>query len=148
MSQTIVPTKTYLAVFGALMALLAITVGVAYVDLGKFNLAAAMAIAVAKAALIVTFFMHLRYGRRLTWGIGGRQRPFARRESRAPHALMDFLGGDFRRFVGDRQLVSRHAHTLDTLHVLQQRSEFLLTGRRDAALDGHLLVHELAHALG
>jgi cytochrome c oxidase subunit 4 len=71
MSHTIVPTKTYVAIFGALMALLAITVGVAYIDLGKLNLAAAMAISVAKAALIVTFFMHLRYGRKLTWVFAG-----------------------------------------------------------------------------
>jgi cytochrome c oxidase subunit 4 len=71
MSHTIVPTKTYVAIFGALMALLAITVGVAYIDLGKLNLAAAMAISVAKAALIVTVFMHLRYGRKLTWVFAG-----------------------------------------------------------------------------
>ena len=71
MSPTIVPTRTYLAIFVALMVLLGITVAVAYVDLGKFNLAAAMAIAVAKAALIVAFFMHLRSARRLTWVFAG-----------------------------------------------------------------------------
>ena len=71
MSNTVVPTKTYLAIFFALMALLAITVGVAYVDLGELNLAVAMGIAIAKAALIVSFFMHLRYGRRLTWVFAG-----------------------------------------------------------------------------
>jgi len=71
MSNTVVPTKTYLAIFVALMALLAITVGVAYVDLGGLNLAVAMGIAIAKAALIVSFFMHLRYGRKLTWVFAG-----------------------------------------------------------------------------
>jgi len=71
MSNTVVPTKTYLAIFVALMVLLAITVGVAYVDLGELNLAVAMGIAIAKAALIVSFFMHLRYGRRLTWAFAG-----------------------------------------------------------------------------
>jgi len=71
MSHTIVPTKTYLAIFGALMALLGVTVAVAYVDLGEFNLAAAMTISVVKAALIVTFFMHLRYGQKLTWVFAG-----------------------------------------------------------------------------
>jgi cytochrome c oxidase subunit 4 len=30
-----------------------------------------MGIAVAKAALIVSFFMHLRYGQRLTWVFAG-----------------------------------------------------------------------------
>jgi cytochrome c oxidase subunit 4 len=71
MSNTIVPTKTYLAIFVALMVLLGLTVGLAYVDLGKLNLAVAMGIAVAKAALIVSFFMHLRYGQRLTWVFAG-----------------------------------------------------------------------------
>ena len=71
MSNTVVPTKTYLAIFVALMVLLGITIGVAYVDLGKLNLAVAMGIAIAKAALIVWFFMHLRYGQRLTWVFAG-----------------------------------------------------------------------------
>jgi len=71
MPHTIVPTKTYVAIFVSLMALLAITVGLAYVDLGEFNFAAAMTISVAKAVLIVAFFMHLRYGQRLTWVFAG-----------------------------------------------------------------------------
>jgi cytochrome c oxidase subunit IV len=71
MSSTVVSTKVYAAIFGALMALLAVTVGVAYIDLGKFNLAAAMTISIAKTLLILTFFMHLRYGRRLTWVFAG-----------------------------------------------------------------------------
>jgi len=71
MSYSIVPTRIYLTVFVALMALLGLTLAVAYVDLGEFNLAAAMTIAVAKAALIVTFFMHLRHGRKLTWVFAG-----------------------------------------------------------------------------
>lgn len=71
MSQPIVSTKVYLTVFVSLMVLLAVTVGLAYVDLGELNLAAAMIIAVAKAALIVTFFMHLRYGAKLTWVFAG-----------------------------------------------------------------------------
>jgi cytochrome c oxidase subunit 4 len=71
MSHPVVPTKIYVAIIGSLMALLAITIGVAYIDLGEFNLAAAMTIAVAKAVLIVTFFMHLRHGRKLTWVFAG-----------------------------------------------------------------------------
>jgi cytochrome c oxidase subunit 4 len=43
-----------------LMLLLAATVGIAYVDLGPFNTAAAMSISLAKAGLILVFFMHLK----------------------------------------------------------------------------------------
>jgi cytochrome c oxidase subunit 4 len=66
-SHTILSTKTYLVIFLLLMALLGFTVGVAFLDLGKFNLPAAMAIAVVKAVLIVMFFMHVKYASRLTW---------------------------------------------------------------------------------
>ena len=43
------------------MALLVLTVGAAYVDLGPLNLLVALAIAAAKAVLIVLIFMHVRY---------------------------------------------------------------------------------------
>lgn len=48
-----------LAVFAGLLVLTALTVGVAYVDLGNLNLIVAMGVAVAKATLVVLFFMHL-----------------------------------------------------------------------------------------
>jgi cytochrome c oxidase subunit 4 len=51
----------YLAVFLALIFLTAVTVGQSYVDLGRFNLIAVIAIATIKASLVVSFFMHLRY---------------------------------------------------------------------------------------
>lgn len=60
-----------LAVFGALMALTAITVGVATVDLGVLNPVAALTIAVVKALLVLVFFMHLRYSSRVTWLVAG-----------------------------------------------------------------------------
>jgi cytochrome c oxidase subunit 4 len=71
MSHTVVSLKTYVATFVSLMVLLIVTVLVAYVDLGELNLAAAMAIAVIKAVLIILFFMHIRYGRKLTWVFAG-----------------------------------------------------------------------------
>ena len=49
------------------MALLGVTVGVAFIDLGRFNLPAAMVVAVVKAVLIILFFMHVKYAPRLTW---------------------------------------------------------------------------------
>ena len=62
MSVHIVPVKTYAITFLALMALLGLTVGVAYLDLGRFNLPAAMTIAIGKAVLIVLIFMHVQDG--------------------------------------------------------------------------------------
>lgn len=50
---------TYTLVFVALMILLALSVIAAQFDLGDFNLVTALGISVAKAALIVTFFMHV-----------------------------------------------------------------------------------------
>ncbi len=67
MSHTIVPVRTYVVIFVALMALLGVTVGAAFVDLGPLNLVAAMGIAIVKGALIVMFFMHVRQASRLTW---------------------------------------------------------------------------------
>ena len=51
----------YIAVFMALIALTILTVGQSYVDLGRMNLIVVILIATTKAALVVSFFMHLRY---------------------------------------------------------------------------------------
>jgi cytochrome c oxidase subunit 4 len=56
-------------IFLALMVGTAVTVGIAFVDLGLFNAVAALTIAVAKATLVVLYFMHVRYGTRLTWAV-------------------------------------------------------------------------------
>jgi cytochrome c oxidase subunit 4 len=63
--EHIVPRSLYYAVFAALMVLTAVTVGVAYVDLGALNIAVALAVALVKAALVVLFFMHVKYSSRL-----------------------------------------------------------------------------------
>ncbi|MFN3648752.1 MAG: cytochrome C oxidase subunit IV family protein [Armatimonadota bacterium] len=60
-----IPMMTYHVVFGALMVLLFLTVGAAMVDLGPANFPLAMAIAIAKAALVMAFFMHLKVSSRL-----------------------------------------------------------------------------------
>jgi cytochrome c oxidase subunit 4 len=55
-----VHTKRYLVVFGALVVLTAVTVIVSYLPLpGTLGIAIGVAIAVAKAALVALFFMHL-----------------------------------------------------------------------------------------
>jgi cytochrome c oxidase subunit IV len=58
-------TKANVAVFLALMVLLGLSVGASFVDLGAANLAVALGISVAKAALVLLFFMHLLYSPRL-----------------------------------------------------------------------------------
>jgi len=55
----------YFTIFGALMLLTAMTVGVTYVDLGDANLLVAMGIAIVKATLVVLFFMHVKWSGRL-----------------------------------------------------------------------------------
>jgi len=67
MSQHILPIKNYVAVYVALLVLLAATVGAAYINIEPFNFALTMVIAVAKAAMILLIFMHVRYSDRLTW---------------------------------------------------------------------------------
>lgn len=61
MQPHIVPKSIYFMVFACLAVLLVITVLVARVDLGLWNTPIAVVIAMAKAALIVLFFMHVRY---------------------------------------------------------------------------------------
>jgi cytochrome c oxidase subunit 4 len=65
----IVPKSVYYLIFAALMVGTAVTVAVAFVDLGPLNAVVALTIAVAKATLVVLFFMHVRYSTRLTWAV-------------------------------------------------------------------------------
>jgi cytochrome c oxidase subunit IV len=67
MSGHVVPVKTYLGIFVALLCLTALTTGAAFVDLGaELNTVVALAIAVAKALLVILFFMHVKYSSGLT----------------------------------------------------------------------------------
>ena len=67
MSPTPLPRKIYFRVWLALLALLALTWGLAEFDLGPFNNVAALAISATKMLLVVLFFMHVRYEKSLTW---------------------------------------------------------------------------------
>ncbi len=76
MSEHIVPVKTYVIVFLALLVLTGVTVQIASYDLGEpellglripLNVIGALAIAFTKATLVVLFFMHVKYATRLTW---------------------------------------------------------------------------------
>jgi cytochrome c oxidase subunit 4 len=61
----VVPVPVYVGIFLALLVLTALTVAAARIDLGPFNTPLALGIAVAKAALVILFFMHVKYGPRL-----------------------------------------------------------------------------------
>lgn len=65
MSGHIAPKSLYYWIFFALIGLTVLTVLVTYVDLGQANLLVAMGIAVAKATLVVLFFMHVWWSERL-----------------------------------------------------------------------------------
>jgi cytochrome c oxidase subunit 4 len=62
----VVPVSTYLIVFILLMMGTALTTGVAYIDLGRWNTVVALTIAVTKMILVVLFFMHVKYSTGLT----------------------------------------------------------------------------------
>jgi cytochrome c oxidase subunit IV len=57
----VLPVSLYLKVFGALLVLTGLTVTVSFLGLGPASLLTALSIAVVKAALVIGFFMHLRY---------------------------------------------------------------------------------------
>ena len=61
----IVPYKTFMYVWIALVVLTAITITVAGLHLGRFSTLSALAIASIKASLVLWFFMHLKYEKRL-----------------------------------------------------------------------------------
>jgi cytochrome c oxidase subunit 4 len=71
MSTHVAPIRLYLFVFGALMVGTALTVVVAFFDLGFLNNVVMLAVACTKALLVVLFFMHVRWGTRLTWVVAG-----------------------------------------------------------------------------
>jgi cytochrome c oxidase subunit 4 len=52
--------RSYVFVWIALLALLAITCGSAFLPLGRFNIVINFGVAVAKALLVILVFMHLR----------------------------------------------------------------------------------------
>jgi cytochrome c oxidase subunit 4 len=63
--EEITEPKIYIRTCVALLALLALTWAIAYVDLGPFNLIVALAVAIAKAIAIALFFMHIKGSSRL-----------------------------------------------------------------------------------
>jgi cytochrome c oxidase subunit 4 len=57
----VVPKTTYFVIFGSLLAFTALTTGVAFINMGRWNTIVALVIACCKATLVALFFMHLRW---------------------------------------------------------------------------------------
>ncbi len=71
MTHHVVPVRTYVAVFLALIVLTFTTVAISKLELGEFNFIVAITIAVIKASLVVWFFMHLSQSSSMTRLIAG-----------------------------------------------------------------------------
>ncbi len=67
MSGHIASTRIYYLVFTALLVGTGLTYAAALVDFGFFNNVVMLFIAVTKAALVILFFMGVRWSSRLTW---------------------------------------------------------------------------------
>jgi len=67
MSSHVLPLRTYYTIFFVLMGLTALTTWVAFFDLGVMNNVVALSIASIKAALVLLYFMHVRFSGRLIW---------------------------------------------------------------------------------
>ncbi len=65
MPEPIIPTRTNVIAFSALLVLTLATTLLGRLDLDPFNLVIALAIAGAKATMIALWFMHLRVSRGL-----------------------------------------------------------------------------------
>jgi cytochrome c oxidase subunit IV len=61
MSEHVMSSKLYYAIWITLMCLTVVTAAVSFVDLGPFNTIVALVIATIKALLVVLFFMHVKY---------------------------------------------------------------------------------------
>ena len=71
MTHELTPLRTYFIIYLILLALLALTVAIAYVDLGPWGIVVALIIAIVKALLVMFYFMHLRSTNPLVWLFAG-----------------------------------------------------------------------------
>ena len=59
------PLKTYFIIYGALLCLTVVTVGVSVIGLpSTLSIVVAMCVAAVKGVLVATWFMHLKYDRK------------------------------------------------------------------------------------
>ena len=69
MASHILPRRVYYTIFAILLLCTYLTVQAAFLDLGAMNTVVALGIATFKAALVVLFFMHVKYSTKLTWSV-------------------------------------------------------------------------------
>ena len=69
MASHILPKRVYYTIFAILLFCTYLTVQIAFLDLGALNTVAALGIATFKAAIVILFFMHVKYSTRLTWAV-------------------------------------------------------------------------------
>src|SRR3954465_3607621 len=67
----VVPPSTLLIIFAILMVFMILTIFVAFMPLGVFNLPIALGIAAIKATLVILFFMEVKYASKLLWVFAG-----------------------------------------------------------------------------
>jgi cytochrome c oxidase subunit 4 len=66
--HVVVPFRTYVNVWLALVLLTGVTVGAAYTDLKHLAIFTAILVACCKSMLVILYFMHIRFESRLfTW---------------------------------------------------------------------------------
>ncbi len=63
--QHVVRSGTFIAVWIVLLCLTALTIEAAHLRMGEWSMLANIAIASTKASLVLWFFMHLKYERKL-----------------------------------------------------------------------------------
>jgi cytochrome c oxidase subunit IV len=63
----VVPLSLYFGIIFVLFVLTGVTVWTARMDLGAYNTLVALAIAITKATLVVLYFMHVRWSKKIVW---------------------------------------------------------------------------------
>src|SRR5258708_3705315 len=71
MPQHVTSVRTYIVIYAILMLLLALTIRLAFADLGRLEALPAYLIAALKGILVMIFFMELRVQSRVTWLLAG-----------------------------------------------------------------------------
>jgi cytochrome c oxidase subunit IV len=66
--EHIIPIRTYLIIWIALMVLMVITAALSFVNLGDWNTPIALLIGGIKATLVILWFMHVKFEQyKITW---------------------------------------------------------------------------------
>jgi cytochrome c oxidase subunit 4 len=65
-NHKVVPIRTYIIIWALLICATFTTLGVAFIDLGPWNIVVALMIAFTKMSLVVLYFMHVKQATNLT----------------------------------------------------------------------------------